>query len=176
MKTIEKECLHCKAKFNAELKEHKRGNAKFCSRACSYAFRSSQPKKPKEPNCECAHCGTKFYKTPSKMRNSKSGLFFCTRKCKDEAQRIGGTKEIMPSHYGKNYRTICFNIHKKECVVCGENKIVAVHHYDHNHYNNEPSNLIPLCPTHHHYVHSKYEIEVKEAIDEWRNNYLTSHS
>jgi 5-methylcytosine-specific restriction endonuclease McrA len=112
------------------------------------------------------------------MRNSKSGLFFCTRKCKDEAQRIGGLKEIMPSHYGTGqpYRAICWRHHKKECVVCGENKIVAVHHYDHNHNNNEPSNLIPLCPTHHVYAHSRYSDEVQGKIDEWRNNYLTSVS
>ncbi len=176
MKTIEKECKQCGKSFEASLKEHKRGNAKFCSRACSYAFRSSQPKKPKEPNCECAHCGTKFWKKPS--RKSKSGLYFCKRECKDEAQRIGGLEEIMPSHYGTGdfYRSICWRHHEKKCIICGESKIVAVHHYDHNHGNNEPSNLIPLCPTHHCYVHSKHRDEVQGKIDEWRNNYLTSIS
>jgi hypothetical protein len=84
----------------------------------------------------------------------------------------------MPPHYGTsgNYRTICWAHHKKECVICGENKIVAVHHYDHNHNNNDPSNLIPLCPTHHVYVHSGHKSLVEDKIEVWRNKYLTSDS
>ncbi len=178
MKTITKQCLHCDSDFEASLKEHKRGNAKYCSKKCFSGWRKNQPRIRKEPNCKCAQCGTMFHKTRSKMRNSKSGLFFCTRKCKDEAQRIGGIRDIMPSHYGTSgsYRAICWAHHKKECVVCGEDKIVAVHHYDENHQNNDPSNLIPLCPTHHVYVHSGYKNLVEEKIEAWRNNYLTSDS
>jgi len=56
-------------------------------------------------------------------------------------------------------------------LVDGENKIVAVHHYDHNHDNNDPKNLVPLCPTHHSYVHSRYVDEVQPAIDEYVKNY-----
>lgn len=52
-------------------------------------------------------------------------------------------------------------------MICGEDKIVAVHHYDHNHYNNDPANLVPLCPTHHQYVHSRYKDEVKSIIDDY---------
>ena len=56
----------------------------------------------KKPNVECAKCGKEFYKNESKKKNSKSGLFFCTRTCKDSAQTIGngGIKKIMPPHYG----------------------------------------------------------------------------
>jgi len=177
MKTITKQCLHCDSGFEASLREHKRGNAKYCSKKCVYAHRTGVTK-PKELNCECAQCGTRFYKTPSRMKKSKSGLLFCTRKCKDDAQKIGGIKAIMPSHYGTStsYRIICWKHHKKECIVCGEDKIVAVHHYDHDHHNNDPSNLIPLCPTHHQYVHSNHKNLVEEQIEEWRNNYLTSDS
>jgi hypothetical protein len=175
MKIITKECLNCKKGFEAQLSEHKRGNAKYCSKKCVYAHRIGVVK-PKELNCECAKCGVGFWKSPSRMRRSKSGLFFCTRKCKDESQKIGGISEIMPAHYGKNYRTICWSHHKKECIICGEDKIVAVHHYDHNHYNNDVSNLIPLCPTHHQYVHSSHKNLIEERIDEWRNKYLTRDS
>ena len=66
------------------------------------------------------------------------------------------------------YRTICFNHHKKKCVICGEEKIVAVHHMNENHNDNRPENLIPLCPTHHQYIHSRYKKEVIEKI----NNYI----
>ena len=63
------------------------------------------------------------------------------------------------------YQALCFRYHKKECIVCGEDKIVAVHHNDHNHNNNDIENLIPMCPTHHQYVHSKYASEVQPIID-----------
>lgn len=52
------------------------------------------------------------------------------------------------------YRDICFSFHAHECVVCGEAHVVAVHHYDRNPLNNDPENLIPLCPTHHQYCHT----------------------
>ena len=165
-------CEQCGTTFSARIADLKRGRAKFCSLKCS-SKHHAEKRKPK-PNVECAHCGKEFYKNPSRQRASKSGLFFCSRSCKNSAQRIGGIKEIMPSHFGtsKNYRNICFAHHKKECVVCGEDKIVAVHHYDEDHHNNDPSNLVPLCPTHHQYVHSGFKDLVIEKIDDYRKNYL----
>jgi len=70
----------------------------------------------------------------------------------------------------KNYRTICFKNHEKKCVVCGEDKIVAVHHMDENKKNKDPKNLIPLCPTHHQYWHSRYRDLIKEKVE----NYIVS--
>ena len=171
MSMISKECEQCGTAFEARCADLKRGRARFCSRKCSGAHRSANTIE-KEPNVECAKCGKGFYKTESKQKKSKSGLFFCTRTCKDSAQTIGngGIKKIMPPHYGNgnNYRRICFSHHKKECIICGEDKVVAVHHYDENHNNNDLNNLIPLCPTHHLYVHSKYKVLVMEKIDKWK--------
>lgn len=75
-----------------------------------------------------------------------------------------------------NYRTIAFRSHKKRCVVCGEDKIVEVHHYDKNHINNEIDNLIPLCPTHHKYYHSRYKYLVNDKIEEFKNKITRSSS
>lgn len=74
-----------------------------------------------------------------------------------------------PGNYTR-YTTICFAHHEKKCVVCGEDKIVAVHHLNENRKDNRPENLIPLCPTHHHYVHSRYSIEVQPYIDDYLKN------
>jgi hypothetical protein len=50
--------------------------------------------------------------------------------------------------------------------------VVAVHHLDENRNNNDPSNLIPMCPTHHHYWHSRFrhhvEATVLAYIDGWK--------
>ena len=65
----------------------------------------------------------------------------------------------------QTYRKICFSFHQKQCIICGEQNIVAVHHYDHNRNNNCPTNLVPMCLTHHQYVHSSFNHMVKDAMD-----------
>lgn len=63
-----------------------------------------------------------------------------------------------------SYRSTCFFYHKKECVICKESNVVEVHHFDKNKNNNNPSNLIPLCPTHHRYLHSKFKNLIEDKI------------
>ena len=65
----------------------------------------------------------------------------------------------------KRYRTICFKHHDKQCVICSESKMIDVHHYDGDRKNNDPRNLVPLCPTHHKYWHSRYRYEIKDVVD-----------
>lgn len=95
----------------------------------------------------------------------------CSNACANSYFRSGLNN---PNANFDNYRTICFHYHKKQCVVCAEANIVEVHHLDENNINNAPSNLIPLCPTHHKYWHSgfKYLVEPKilEYIITWKNN------
>lgn len=65
------------------------------------------------------------------------------------------------------YQSTCWLFHGKKCIVCDENKIVSVHHINENHYDNRPENLVPLCPTHHQYVHSRYREEIQPIIDKY---------
>jgi len=69
------------------------------------------------------------------------------------------------------HRDIAFRYHRKQCIICNEKNIVEVHHYDNNHYNNNPINFIPLCPTHHKYVHSKYKILIQDKINIYYKNF-----
>ena len=98
------------------------------------------------------------------IKNYKTSKGTCSRACANTLFRSG---ENNPNWKGK-YQSVCFAHHEKKCVVCGEDKIVAVHHYDHNHENNDPKNLIPLCPTHHAYVHSRYANEVLPHIEKYK--------
>jgi len=96
----------------------------------------------------------------SPIKDFKNSRGTCSRACsnvyfkdlRNERQNI------------KNYRTICFRHHQKECVVCGESKIVAVHHMNENRQDNSSKNLVPLCPTHHQYLHSKYKNEILPVV------------
>jgi hypothetical protein len=101
----------------------------------------------------CAVC-----RSPVKQR----GAITCSKVCSNK-HTPRRPRKIIPSD--QTYRKICFEHHEKKCVVCGESNIVAVHHYDHNKKNNCPTNLVPLCPTHHTYVHSSFEHMVKSQID-----------
>ena len=154
-----KECLWCKKEFTPLEKEVKRGNGKFCSRSCSSQHRVS--KTVLELNTDCAWCHKKFHKALSKKSNSRSGLFFCSRICKDTAQKIGGLEAIQPNHYGtvdtaSDYRGKAFSFYSPCCYICGWDKVIPVlqvHHKDRDRKNNKIENLVILCPTCHQVEH-----------------------
>lgn len=113
----------------------------------------------------CPVCGLEF---ETKVGN-KEEKTTCSHSCSNTFFRSGSSN---PNWKIESYRSTCFEEHEKECIVCGENKIVEVHHYDENKKNNTPENLIPLCPTHHQYVHSRYKDEVIVKIEKYRNNFI----
>lgn len=105
----------------------------------------------------------------SPIKDYKHSKGTCSRSCANKHFRSG---EDNGNWKGEKYQSICFLHHEKKCVVCGEDKIVAVHHYDCNHDNNDPANLVPLCPTHHSYVHSRYVDLIKPVIDKYVIEFL----
>ncbi len=152
MRTIEKKCLQCYKVIIARLADHKRGRANFCSLSCSAAYGNMHRKKP-APNCKCAQCHGEFYRNSSKQKNSKSGLHFCNRICKEKAQRIGGIKAIQPDHYGTGgsrnyYRALALRHYPHECNRCSYSRclsVIEVHHKDRDRSNNQLENLELLC-------------------------------
>ena len=125
----------------------------------------------------CPVCNSKF----EIKIGSKKEKITCSIACSNTYFRSGGNnanyKDI--SEYDKRsrtfalkYRKICFDNHEYKCVVCGEDKILDVHHFDENKFNNEPENLIPICATHHNYLHSKYRDEIINKVIEYRDNFI----
>jgi hypothetical protein len=160
MPIIKQKCLNCQKDFNARSQDVNRGYGKFCCQSCSSSYNRAHEVKP-EPNVECAWCHIRFYKNKSKKKASKSGLYFCGRKCKDQAQSFGGIKEIQLPHVGNGircYRNIAFRNKDVKCERCGFDKEAAiiVHHRDRNRDNNHISNLEVLCANCH-------------AIEHWGN-------
>lgn len=142
-------CMLCEKEFWAR----PRGR-KYCSIECARLSKRNRIQ------LNCDWCEKEFVRTPSKVKASKSGLQFCSRKCKDTAQCIGGKSEIQPLHYGNGkraYRKIAFALYNHECAECEYNKfpVLEVHHVDFEHENNSPDNLIILCPTCHATKHWK---------------------
>jgi predicted nucleic acid-binding Zn ribbon protein/DNA-directed RNA polymerase subunit RPC12/RpoP len=102
---------------------------------------------------ECPVCG--------KPIKNYSNNITCSHSCANTYSRSGTDNGNWSND---SYRTTCFMFHKKECVVCGEDILVEVHHLDENKSNNNPSNLIPLCPTHHKYWHSRHKHLIHECV------------
>ena len=120
--------------------------------------------KPKETalgSKECPGCNTLFKPT----RRTQTT---CSKGCSNKVFRSGINHYSYYEDKPQNYRTICFANNDKECIVCGEKNIVAVHHYDEDHNNNDVINLVPLCPTHHQYMHSKYKVLIQDIVESWR--------
>jgi hypothetical protein len=132
------QCLHCNEFFGANvIKKH--------SLACV------KPVKQKT----CANCGEKFIGTRREQVT-------CSYSCSNTYFRSGSANGNWKQH---RYRTTCFEYHKYKCVCCDESLIVEVHHLDGDKQNNDPRNLVPLCPTHHQYVHSRFAAKVIKKIN-----------
>jgi len=106
------------------------------------------------------------------LRKDRVEQTTCSKSCSFKYFRTGKNH---PNYKGTDYVDICFRHHEKKCIVCGEEKIVSVHHFDEDSKNNSPENLIPLCPTHHQYVHSRYCLEVFPKIKEYRDLWISKH-
>lgn len=74
----------------------------------------------------------------------------------------------------KSYRVTCFRYHQRKCVICDEQNILEVHHIDKSRENNTKENLIPLCPTHHVYIHSEFKHLIKDKINIYLANKIKS--
>lgn len=138
----------------------------------------------------CKWCGKQIGKCNIKKHEKSCYLNPINKKlcpvCKNPIKDYNNTTTCSPKcarqyfseqykYYGRkgkilSYRTICFDNHDKKCIICGEENIVEVHHYDNDHNNDDPSNLIPLCPTHHRYIRSKFEYLILRQITEYHNN------
>lgn len=149
--------MGCESPFQASLKEHHRGNAKYCSRGCATRHigqRKTERSATLITNTRCSTCGTPLRKPASRIKQSKTGHFFCNRTCKELAQRVGAPTsipDIHPNRYGTGhtfYRKLAIRAHGCSCQVCGYDTypaLIHVHHIDRNHSNRNLENLRVLC-------------------------------
>lgn len=149
-------CPVCGKEFLKAKHNYKEGSVPYCSKECAQKVRQNRDK------LTCAYCGKTFYRKKSSNKNSKSGLQFCCRECKDKAQSIYSIngnmekfKNMLPKHYGNglatknfDYRKFIFGLKPMVCERCGYSENVAalqIHHKDHNRSNNAIENLEVLC-------------------------------
>lgn len=149
------QCVCCHKNFDKSQREfnksEKLNRSHYCSRDCFWKFNSRQKEIP------CGNCGKLIIKKQSDFAKSKSGQVYCSSSCSvatSNKLRIG-EKHPLFDDYGKDYRKKAFANLKPCCDICGYStlEVLHVHHKDENRLNNDLSNLIILCPTHHVEVH-----------------------
>lgn len=126
---------------------------------------------------KCPVCQTKFETIKGHKREQHTCSIACSNTYFRSGEDNANYKDI--NEYDKRsrtfalkYRKICFDNHEHKCCVCEETKILDVHHFDENKFNNEPNNLIPICATHHNYLHSKYKDEIIDKVIKYREEFI----
>jgi hypothetical protein len=152
-------CKICHSKFYAKPSHLKLGYGKYCSTKCQHQAQL----KGKFVFCEI--CNKKIWRKPRQLKKSKSEKFFCSK----SHQTLWRNITFVGSRHGNwkggeniNYKKFLIkNKIKTICKLCGckDKRVLAVHHLDKNHKNNNLKNLIFLCHNCHHLVHC-YNISI----------------
>lgn len=150
-------CEICHQPFKAKPYWLKRGWGRFCSAACHHKGMNKGKEVP------CALCGVVSYKQRKQLLRSKSGKFFCSKRCQTiwRNQTYVGDKHLNYKTGEHSYRpALARNDIPKVCRLCKTTdiRVLAVHHIDKDRKNNKLSNLAWLCHNCHFLVHH-YENE-----------------
>jgi len=92
----------------------------------------------------CPQCGTSFTTNAGPKEKHT-----CSRTCANNYFKQAKKTEITPDQYAYRAKQVGMT----SCAICGESTLVDIHHIDHDRNNNNLDNLVPLCPTHHMYLH-----------------------
>ncbi len=153
-------CKICNSNFYIKPSHLKLGWGKYCSRACQIKSQFNGK------FVKCFICGKEKYLSLAHLHRSKSGKYFCSKKC----QTLWRNSEFIGEKHGgwrsgiRVYRNILTRSGRNPtCRLCNikDKRILIVHHIDHNRNNNELENLTWLCFNCHFLVHHYNEIEAQ---------------
>lgn len=155
-------CKQCGKSFYAKPFWLKRGWGKYCSTDCHHAGMRNGKEVP------CSVCGKLSYKNQKGLKGSKSGKYFCSKRCQTlwRNQLYIGEKHANFTTGMHSYRSV-LNRNKipRICRLCKttDTRTLAVHHIDKNRKNNTLKNLAWLCHNCHFLVHH-YESEREKLV------------
>jgi hypothetical protein len=169
-------CKHCQSQFEFKSISERANHSRWCF-SNPKRFETKNLKEAQSLSLDrrlgifknfevsCATCSTLIVVKEREKNFPSKKKYFCSRSCANSSVEKQNQKSIimMKLQVTKLLRGDIIN----ECCVCKESKIVAFHHLDENHNNNDPKNLVPLCPTHHHYMHSRFKLEIQKIVEEY---------
>ena len=168
-------CKHCDDSFSFETISEKANHSRWCNKnpkrdswnKSRGVLNKFGQKKTYEVSCES--CNKIFQVKEREKLHPQRTQYFCSRSC---ANSIGGKAKAAIHHADEEatYRTVAWRHHERKCLVCGEENVVAVHHLNEQHNDNRPENLVPLCPTHHQYMHSRHKEKIIDKVEAYIKN------
>lgn len=175
---VARSCEHCAAAFMAWPSNVNRGNGRFCSAACKYAWRKAQPSS--SPTVNCQQCGQAF-----QCVSRKPAQRFCSKRCKGawfsaqpkKRQRsvfrhLRRDEPVPPGQPSRcktqaGYIVLSWKVAPYRYVRAFEHQIVTgrvarfVHHINGVRDDNRPENLLPIDTQREHLaLHATWDIEL----------------
>lgn len=146
-------CIICSKEFTIKPSHEKLGWGKFCSNDCKREGQKSGTV------FNCSTCSKQIYRAASKIKRSKSRLFFCNKTCQTLWRNSLYIEKEHPNWVNgiRSYREIIKRSGaEKKCIHCNidDERVLAVHHLDHDRTNNTVSNLVWMCMNCHFLIHS----------------------
>lgn len=148
-------CQECGTVFEAIPAEVARGGGKYCSLSCS-AKANNRVRDKTGKIFYCGTCGKRLYRKITRIRKSKTGIFFCNRSCKQKAEKNGNSKIKSLGNQRRRHLVQKAALISEFGVKCwvrncqndlmGDRRMVDMHHFgsslDHE-------KTVLLCPFHH---------------------------
>ena len=149
-------CKKCSKSFYVKPSHLKLGWGKYCSKTCRTKSQLNGKK------VKCFVCTKQIYRSGSSLAHSKSKKYFCSRKCQTlwrnsiyiesrSSNWINGTHSYRKIMFRRDLVTRC-----NRCGIKDE-RVLIVHHIDHNRRNNNISNLKCLCLNCHYLTHHDHK-------------------
>jgi len=153
-----KKCQICGNEFYVKTSHLQKGWGKFCSIACRIKGQY------KGKYFKCHICGKIIYRSPKLISRSKSQNFFCSKSCQTLWRNTEFNEERNKNWKNgiRTYRNILKRSGREPiCHICknNDNRILIVHHIDHNRSHNQPDNLSWLCLNCHFLIHHDKKLE-----------------
>ena len=153
-------CRVCKNKFYIKPSQQKLGWGKYCSSECRSKAQFNGG------FVECFICSKSVYRSKGQLKKSISEKYFCSKSCQTKWRNGYFIGDKHPNWTGGTsvYRDLLKRNGKEPvCIRCRTNdeRVLSVHHLDHNRQNNDVSNLVWICLNCHFLVHHDKDIERK---------------
>ncbi len=170
-------CKHCNNEFEFDNTSSKANHSRWCEANPKRNNTENLVKAQEKINNDklgilkdfkvvCFNCEKEVIVTEREKQFPLKERYFCDRRCANsQGGKVNANNIEKSGEMG--YRSVAQRNHPKECIVCGFDKVLEVHHVDENHSNNDFNNLVWLCPNHHQMFHSKYKSEIEPYVQNY---------